>query len=105
MHKLSSGDIRAEVLRLAKQRGADYKTNVVVTIGTEATQIDIAQMYEAPNYIDAILPELKTLMGTDNVTVDDGIHANGCSSCGYGSSYGFLLTFRPLDRATSQEQP
>lgn len=94
MHKLASEAIRAHVLRLAEPFD-NGELKVLVHVGAEATQIDIAQMYEAPDYIDAILPELKVLMGTDNVALEDGVHANGCSSCGYGSSYGFLLTFRP----------
>lgn len=68
---------------------------VQVHVGTEATQVDIATMYERPEFIDKILPTLEGYFGTHNVKIEDGRNEGGCSSCDHGSAYGVLLTFRP----------
>jgi hypothetical protein len=60
----------------------------------EEVYVKVHSMYRAPGLGFARLKAISEFFESDNI-VDSGFGYGGCSTCDYGSKYGFYLTVKP----------
>ena len=57
--------------------------------------LTVSQMYESPGLSFANLMELSEFFETKAINDERQFNQDGCETCDYGSSYGFVLLIKP----------
>lgn len=67
--------------------------NIDVTVDKhkKEVEIELSSMYDSPGLTFKHLKALSEFFETDNISDTDRFRSSGCSSCDYGSKYGFTL--------------
>ena len=115
MRDLSNADIKDGLKKLfywkdEKHNGLDGKFHclhdleIKITRFANEERIDvmITSMYEHPPKSKVYLEALSTFFDTDGIDVYDDISNEGCETCDYGSSYGFMVRVWPYKNEGSR---